>query len=104
MLVKGPYVTLARDFAEGQRLEQILASGCGHRGLARLNWAFGPAPLYAHQEEALRAAEAGRNMTLRTLADICFALRHTPELELALEEDASPRWTHKRERIARSCY
>lgn len=30
-----------------------------------------------------------RNMTLRTLADICFALHLAPELELVMEEDAS---------------
>ncbi len=66
VLVKGPYVTLAHDFAEGQRLEQILASGCGHRELTRFNWAFGSAPLYAHQEDAQRAVEAGRNIIVKT--------------------------------------
>lgn len=66
VLVKGPYVTLARDFAEGHRLDQVLASGCGHANLARFNWPFGSSMLYAHQEDALRAAEAGRNVIVKT--------------------------------------
>lgn len=66
VLVKGPYVTLARDFAEGHTLDQILASGCGHPNLARFNWPFGPSPLYAHQEDALRATESGRNVIVKT--------------------------------------
>jgi hypothetical protein len=49
VLVKGPYVTLARDFVEGQKLSQILASGCGHPALTGLNWPFGHSSLYAHQ-------------------------------------------------------
>jgi ATP-dependent helicase YprA (DUF1998 family) len=66
VLVKGPYVTLARDFAEGQRLDQLLASGCGHPELARLHWPFGATALYAHQEDALRGVEAGRNVIVKT--------------------------------------
>jgi ATP-dependent helicase YprA (DUF1998 family)/very-short-patch-repair endonuclease len=66
VLVKGPYVTLARDFAEGQRLHQVLASGCGHPALAQFNWPFGSSPLYGHQDEAFRAVEAGRNVIVKT--------------------------------------
>ncbi|HWO42132.1 MAG TPA: DEAD/DEAH box helicase, partial [Candidatus Eisenbacteria bacterium] len=66
VLVKGPYVTLARDFAEGRTLSQIIASGCGHAKLADLNWPFGDSSLYAHQEDALRAVEAGRNVIVKT--------------------------------------
>lgn len=66
VLVKGPYVTLARDFAEGQTLSQLLASGCGHPGLSRFNWPFGSSTLYAHQEKTLRAVETGRNAIVKT--------------------------------------
>ncbi|MEW6246510.1 MAG: DEAD/DEAH box helicase [Nitrospirota bacterium] len=66
VLVKGPYVTLARDFAEGERLDQLLASGCGHPALACLHWPFGAMALYAHQEDALRAVEGGRNVIVKT--------------------------------------
>lgn len=66
VLVKGPYVTLARDFAEEPRLDHLLASGCGHPELARLHWPFGSSPLYAHQAEAFRAVEAGRNVIVKT--------------------------------------
>src|SRR6266496_522529 len=63
VLVKGPYVTLARDFAPGLPLTQVLASGCGHAQLARLAWPFGKGPLFAHQEAAFRAAEGDRKST-----------------------------------------
>ncbi|HWP56933.1 MAG TPA: DEAD/DEAH box helicase [Candidatus Acidoferrales bacterium] len=66
VLVKGPYVTLARDFAKGKKLLQIIASGCGHPALADLNWPFGDSSLYAHQEDALRAVESGRNVIIKT--------------------------------------
>ncbi len=66
VLVKGPYVTLARDFAAGLPLAQVLASGCGHAQLARLHWPFGKGALFAHQEAALRAAESGRNVIVKT--------------------------------------
>jgi ATP-dependent helicase YprA (DUF1998 family) len=66
VLVKGPYVTLARDFAEGQTLSQVIALGSGHSALASLNWPFGNSSLYAHQEDALRAVEAGRNVIVKT--------------------------------------
>ncbi|HXF94288.1 MAG TPA: DEAD/DEAH box helicase [Nitrospiraceae bacterium] len=66
VLVKGPYVTLARDFAEGRWLKDLLDAGCGHPDLARFHWPFGPSPLYAHQEDAFRAVEAGRNVVVKT--------------------------------------
>jgi ATP-dependent helicase YprA (DUF1998 family)/very-short-patch-repair endonuclease len=66
VLVKGPYVTLSRDFAEGHPLSQVLASGCGHPQLARLNWPFGQSALFAHQEAAMRAVEDGRNAIVKT--------------------------------------
>lgn len=66
VLVKGPYVTLARDFAEGRALSQVIASGSGHSALVSLNWPFGKSSLYAHQEDALCAVEAGRNVIVKT--------------------------------------
>lgn len=66
VLVKGPYVTLARDFAQGLPLAEVLASGCGHPYLARLKWPFGTGALFAHQEAALRAVERGRNVIVKT--------------------------------------
>lgn len=66
VLVKGPYVTLARDFALGKPLREVVAVACGHMQLARLKWAFGQGPLFAHQEAALRAGERGRNVIVKT--------------------------------------
>jgi len=66
VLVKGPYVTLSRDFAPGQPLARILAAGLGHPGLARLHWIFGESALFTHQEASLRAVESGRNIVVKT--------------------------------------
>lgn len=66
VLVKGPYVTLSRDFVAGMPLADVLASGCGHAQLARFHWPFGSAALFAHQESSLRAVEAGRNIIVKT--------------------------------------
>ena len=66
VLVKGPYVTLSRDFAEALPLDHVLASGCGHPQLGRLHWPFGANALFAHQEASLRSVEAGRNVIVKT--------------------------------------
>lgn len=66
VLVKGPYVTLSRDFTQGPSLADVVAAGGGHPDLRRLNWPFGSARLFAHQATALRAVEAGRNIVVKT--------------------------------------
>jgi DEAD/DEAH box helicase/Helicase conserved C-terminal domain/Domain of unknown function (DUF1998)/Protein of unknown function (DUF559) len=66
VLVKGPYVTLARDFELGASLTTILAQGLGPESLARLNWSFADNPLYAHQERAFRTVCGGRNVVVTT--------------------------------------
>lgn len=66
VLVKGPYVTLARDFVPGERLPDLIAAGTAHADLGRLNWSFGSNPLYKHQERALRVATEGRNLAVKT--------------------------------------
>lgn len=66
VLVKGPYVTLARDFEVGATLATLVAEGLGPDSLSRLNWSFGDKPLYAHQELSFRAASAGRNVVVTT--------------------------------------
>ncbi len=57
VLVKGPYVTLAREFARGEILRRLIETEVRHRDLARLDWAFGDAPLFRHQEQAVRLVE-----------------------------------------------
>jgi very-short-patch-repair endonuclease len=66
VLVKGPYVTLSRDFEAGPALTEMLRNGVGHADLARLNWPFGRSNLFEHQATALRAVEAGRNVIVKT--------------------------------------
>ncbi|MGH7552669.1 MAG: DEAD/DEAH box helicase, partial [Longimicrobiales bacterium] len=66
VLIKGPYVTLARDFEVGATLASLVAEGLGPASLARLNWSFRDAPLWSHQERAFRAVQAGRNVVVTT--------------------------------------
>ncbi len=66
VLVKGPYVTLAREFETSSTLAELVAEGVAPDSLARLNWAFGTRTLYGHQERAFRAVAAGRNVVVTT--------------------------------------
>ena len=67
VLVKGPYVTLAREFAKHKTLTALLAEKVGHPDLAKFNWPFGADPLFVHQEKALRLVDgAGRNCVIKT--------------------------------------
>ena len=67
VLVKGPYVTLANDFAREHTLKQLHDEGIGHKDLQRLNWSFGENKLYLHQEQALRRMESLlRNFIVKT--------------------------------------
>ncbi|MBI4541305.1 MAG: DEAD/DEAH box helicase [Gemmatimonadetes bacterium] len=66
VLVKGPYVTLAREFETGATLASLVAEGLGPDALTRLKWSFGDAPLYAHQEQAYRAVVGRRNVVVTT--------------------------------------
>lgn len=66
VLVKGPYVTLARDFLAERTLPDLLAEGVGDPRLVKLNWAFDDRPLFKHQENAFRSVGSGRNTVLKT--------------------------------------
>ncbi|HPF99019.1 MAG TPA: DEAD/DEAH box helicase, partial [Kiritimatiellia bacterium] len=57
VIVKGPYVTLARDFARDRTLQDLLKVGTGHPDLAKLHWPFGGNPLFKHQEKALHLVD-----------------------------------------------
>jgi len=66
VIVKGPYVTLARDLALGRTLRKLADAGVVEKELLRLRWAFGDRPLYVHQERALEAGQAGRSLVVTT--------------------------------------
>lgn len=66
VLVRGPYVTLARDFERGKTLRDLVQEGFLGPGLLRASWPFGDGPLYRHQELAVRAGVAGRPYLLTT--------------------------------------
>jgi ATP-dependent helicase YprA (DUF1998 family) len=67
VLVKGPYVTLANDFAREHTLKQLHEQGVGHKDLQRLKWSFGDKQLFLHQEQSLRRVEQlERNVIVKT--------------------------------------
>jgi len=67
VLVKGPHVTLANDFAREHTLKQLHEQGAGHKDLQRLDWSFGDKQLFLHQEQTLRCVETlGRNAIVKT--------------------------------------
>lgn len=66
VVVKGPYVTLARDFALGSTLEELVRRGEAHPKLLEARWPFGQGRLFAHQERAFRIGRAGRSFVVTT--------------------------------------
>ncbi len=66
VIVRGPYVTLAREFERGRRLAEIADGGGVVRDLLKASWAFGNEPLFRHQELALEAGRAGRSLVVTT--------------------------------------
>lgn len=62
-LLRGPYVSINRAFVEGARVDSFVAQGVLHpllRGII-------PYPsIYQHQEDALRAAKAGKDVLVTT--------------------------------------
>lgn len=68
LLTKGPVLEATPPYAPGASLRDLIAEGVLGDGFARLG---GPAlpldrSLYAHQERAIRKAEAGRNLVVAT--------------------------------------
>lgn len=66
VLVRGPYVTLARDYERGKRLRELVDAGALDRGVLDAAWPFGEEPLYLHQEQSARAGAAGRPFLVTT--------------------------------------
>ncbi len=66
VVVRGPYVTLARDFARGRTLRALVEAGAVTAELLRARWPFEEAPLYLHQEKALLAGQGGRPFVVTT--------------------------------------
>ncbi|MEM4729071.1 MAG: DEAD/DEAH box helicase [Thermoplasmata archaeon] len=84
-LVKGPYISLARSFAEGERLEELARRGLLHPAVAGI--ADHPR-MFAHQQAAFETIKAGRHCLISTgtgsgkteaflypIFDHCFRLR-----------------------------
>lgn len=66
VVVRGPWVSLARDFERGRTLPEVVASGGIDRMLLQARWPFGEQSLYLHQERALEAGRSGRSFVVTT--------------------------------------
>jgi ATP-dependent helicase YprA (DUF1998 family) len=66
VVVKGPLVTLARDYLLGKTLAELVQEGVADPGLLGLKWSFGNNPLFSHQEKALRLGVEGRGFVVAT--------------------------------------
>jgi ATP-dependent helicase YprA (DUF1998 family)/very-short-patch-repair endonuclease len=66
VVVKGPYVTLARDFALGPTLDELVRRNEAHPDLLKARWPFGEYHLYQHQERAFRIGQTGRSFVVTT--------------------------------------
>ena len=62
-LLKGPYISLSRTFRQGATLDQLISDGVLHPHIHQLS----PYPnVYGHQEQAIRAIQAGRTTLVAT--------------------------------------
>jgi ATP-dependent helicase YprA (DUF1998 family) len=66
VVVRGPLITLARDFERAEALRQLVEAGRAERSLLVANWPFGDEPLYRHQVQALDAGRVGRSFVVTT--------------------------------------
>ncbi|HHH47906.1 MAG TPA: DEAD/DEAH box helicase [Gammaproteobacteria bacterium] len=66
VVVKGPYVTLSRDFMLGQTLQELVDAGSVELELLKAHWPFGDQPLYSHQVQALAAGRADHGFVVTT--------------------------------------
>jgi len=56
VLVKGPYVTLANDFAREHTLKQLHDEGVGHKDLQHLHWRLRRGPTLSPPGESVSAS------------------------------------------------
>lgn len=66
VVVKGPLVALAREFAQGKTLREIVKAGAASEQLLKAHWPFEDRPLYRHQERALEVGRAGHPFIVTT--------------------------------------
>jgi len=66
VIVRGPYVTLARDFALGHSLQELSDSGRLDPEILKAYWPFGDGRLFIHQEQALAVGQEGTSFIVTT--------------------------------------
>jgi ATP-dependent helicase YprA (DUF1998 family)/ribosomal protein L32 len=66
IVVRGPYVTLSRDFERGSTLSALVGAGRAEGELLKAEWPFGDEPLYLHQERAFETGRLSRSFVVTT--------------------------------------
>ncbi len=66
VIVRGPFVTLSRDFLLGPTLEELVRRGEAEADLLRAHWPFGEKQLFAHQAQSMAVGRAGRSFVVTT--------------------------------------
>ncbi len=66
VVVRGPYVTLAREFRKGRTLRALVDAGQCEAELLKCQWPFGSNELFLHQEKALEIGRGGRPFVVTT--------------------------------------
>ncbi|MDP2897578.1 MAG: DEAD/DEAH box helicase [bacterium] len=66
VVVRGPLVTLSRDFQRGKTLKELVDEGLLDPDILRANWPFGNEGLFGHQENAVRIGTTGRSFLVTT--------------------------------------
>lgn len=66
VIVRGPYVTLARDYERGRTLAELVKDGALTPDLQKAGWPFGDERLFSHQDRAFELGKAGRSFVVTT--------------------------------------
>lgn len=66
VVVKGPLVSLSREFTQGPPLKDLVNAKKADPSLLRAHWPFGDEALYLHQEKCLETGRAGRCFIVTT--------------------------------------
>ncbi|QLH74478.1 MAG: DEAD/DEAH box helicase [Methanomassiliicoccales archaeon] len=87
-LIKGPYISLSRSFAEGAGLDELVRAGRLHPGIQEIFSRNGIRKMYAHQQDAFDAVTSGKHCLISTgtgsgkteaflypILDHCFRLK-----------------------------
>lgn len=65
-IADGPYISMVDPYKKGSTLEQLADEGVVCKSILGITSLHPARPLYSHQEEAIRKANAGKNLVVTT--------------------------------------